>query len=92
MPTRYPRIAVTRDPELDAALERAGAYLGGKPAASLVRELALRGAKALEEEDSERQVGIEGLIRLSSREDDLIDWDVLARVDELAWGLPPDDR
>lgn len=47
MATKHPRIAVTRDPELDAALRRAGAALGERPAATLVRELALRGAANL---------------------------------------------
>jgi hypothetical protein len=45
--TKHPRIAVTRDPELDAALRRAGATLGDRPAATLVRDLALRGAASL---------------------------------------------
>ena len=39
--------AVVRDPDLDAALRRAAALLGDKPAATLVRELALRGADAI---------------------------------------------
>ena len=48
MPTKHPRIALTRDPELDAALEAAAAILGpSKPAAALARELLLRGAKAV---------------------------------------------
>jgi hypothetical protein len=48
MPTRHPRVALTRDPEVDAALQAAGAVLGpSKPAATLARELLLRGAKAV---------------------------------------------
>ncbi len=43
--TKHRRIAVVRDPDLDAALHRAAALLGDKPAATLVRELALRGAR-----------------------------------------------
>jgi hypothetical protein len=52
VPTKHPRIAVTRDPELDAALKAAAPILGrSKPASALVRELALRGAKAVVDED-----------------------------------------
>jgi hypothetical protein len=48
MPTKHARIALTRDPELDAALKAAAAALGGsQPAATLARELVLRGAKAV---------------------------------------------
>ncbi|MBA3436846.1 MAG: hypothetical protein H0U14_02470 [Thermoleophilaceae bacterium] len=55
MPTAHPRIAITRDPELAAALDRAGDLLGRDvPAARLVRDLALRGARALETDDAER--------------------------------------
>lgn len=38
---------MTRDPELDGALRRATMALGKRPAATLVRELALRGAADL---------------------------------------------
>lgn len=48
MPTSHPRIALTRDPELDAALRRAKLLLGeSKPTATLARELILRGAREL---------------------------------------------
>lgn len=48
MPTAYPRIALTRDPELDEALRRAKPLLGkDKPVAALARELILRGAREL---------------------------------------------
>lgn len=48
MPTKHDRIAITRDPEVDAALKSAGAVLGpSKPAATLARELLLRGAQAV---------------------------------------------
>jgi hypothetical protein len=48
MPTVHPRLALTRDPELDAAL-RAGASLLGpsKPTSRVARELILRGARDL---------------------------------------------
>ncbi len=48
MPTVYPRIALTRDPELEDALRRARPLLGErKPTATLARELILRGAREL---------------------------------------------
>jgi hypothetical protein len=48
LPTKHPRIALTRDPEVDAALKSAAPVLGpSKPAATLARELLLRGAKAV---------------------------------------------
>ena len=55
MPTKHDRIAITRDPEVDAALKSAGAVLGpSKPAATLARELLLRGARAvLDDPDAE---------------------------------------
>jgi hypothetical protein len=49
MPTSHPRIALTRDPELDEALRRAKPLLGeSKPTATLARELILRGARELQ--------------------------------------------
>jgi hypothetical protein len=46
--TVHPRIALTRDPELDEALRRARPLLGErKPTAALARELILRGAREL---------------------------------------------
>jgi hypothetical protein len=48
VPTKHARIALTRDPELDAALKAAARVLGpSKPTASLARELVLLGAKTL---------------------------------------------
>jgi hypothetical protein len=46
MSTIHPRIALTRDPELDEALRRTRPLLGeAKPTATLARELILRGAR-----------------------------------------------
>jgi hypothetical protein len=48
MPTKHPRIAITRDPEVERALEAAARVLGpSKPEATLARELVLRGARAV---------------------------------------------
>ena len=44
----HPRIALTRDPELDEALRRATPLLGAStPTARIARELILRGAREL---------------------------------------------
>ena len=52
MPTKHARIALIRDPEVDAALRSADRVLGpGKPAATLARELILRGAESMRDED-----------------------------------------
>lgn len=71
---------MTEDPELADALARAERYLGPGPKAGIVRELVLRGADQLEQE---RSKALEGLIRLSLRQDDLLDWDVLERIEEI---------
>lgn len=47
MPTVHPRLALTRDPELDDALRRAALLLGDMPAATVARKLILRGAQDL---------------------------------------------
>lgn len=48
VPTAHPRIALTKDAELDDALRRAKPLLGeGKSTAALARELILRGARQL---------------------------------------------
>ena len=86
MPTKYPRISVTNDRELAEALDRVAPHFQGTPMARMVRELALRGADALEQEEAERKAALERLATLSTERGDLIDWDVLERVRGLAWG------
>jgi hypothetical protein len=52
MPTSHPRLALVRDPELDAALRRAARVLGpDKPLAAVARELILRGADQITPKD-----------------------------------------
>jgi hypothetical protein len=55
MPTIHPRIALTRDPELDEALRVGASVLGSsQPTSRVARELILRGAKdLLDNSDSE---------------------------------------
>jgi hypothetical protein len=48
VPTTHRRLALTRDPELDAALHRGAELLGnGRPDSAIARDLILRGAEAL---------------------------------------------
>jgi hypothetical protein len=48
MTTVHPRIALTRDPELDEALRVGASVLGGsRPTSRVARELILRGARDL---------------------------------------------
>lgn len=91
MPTRYRRIGVTRDPELDRALERAAPLLGDQPVAAQLRALAIRGVEALEDDERKRREAIERLISLSVNREPLIDWDILERIEELTSDLPVDD-
>jgi hypothetical protein len=89
MPTKHPRIALTRDPEIDAALKAAAPVLGpSKPAATLARELVLRGAQAVMDDPSaalDRYLNDRGGVRratISTKE-------ALAIADELRKRIPP---
>jgi hypothetical protein len=62
MPSKKPRIAVTSDPELEEALERVRAVTGTDEAeATLVRRLAVEGARAELEASRERRSAVEAL-------------------------------
>jgi hypothetical protein len=76
MPTVFPRIQVTVDRDLAAAL----AEFGGPSRSRAVRELALRGARALREEQSRRQEAIEFLRQLDAGEDARFDFSVSAEL------------
>ncbi len=76
MPETSSRVQVTLDPELRAAL----AEFGGRSRSRAVRDLALRGAQALREEQHSRQEAIEFLRQLDSREDDRYDFSVSAEL------------
>lgn len=74
MPTSHPRIAVTEDPELTAAIVGARARLGGsRSKASLVRDLALRGWQELAAQDERRRDAADELIAIV--EEGMLDWD-----------------
>lgn len=91
MPSPHPRIAIVRDPELDQALEAASAVLGrGLKPATLVRELALRGARDVVAADGRRAGQVEELIAWSTGGMPGTDREILDQVEELAAGLHDD--
>jgi hypothetical protein len=91
MATRFDRIAVTKDPALAAALDRATALAGaGKPAATLVHDLAIRGADALVEEERRRTQQLAWAAKVTTSPQTPWDPEVVERIDELAWGVTPE--
>jgi hypothetical protein len=86
MPTPHKRIPVTQDPELSEALHRVAPFYPETAPARLVHDLAVKGAEAVVEERRVADDAIEQLIAFSTARTGLIDWDVLDRIDELAWG------
>lgn len=85
MPTSHPRIAVTRDPELDAAIEKANSLVDvNVPTARLVRDLAVRGALALEAEDVRRRLRRRAFAERVASDSPPWDQTVLERVEDLS--------
>ena len=89
MASKHPRIAVVRDPELDAALAKARAILGDVKPATLVHDLAIRGAEELASRLERQQEAVRELTEWARTRTGL-DWDVLADVERLAWEEPDD--
>ena len=90
MATRFGRIAVTKDPALAAALDRATPLVGaGKPAATLVHDLAIRGAEALVEEERRRTQQLAWVAEVTTSPQTPWDPELVERIDELAWGVTP---
>jgi hypothetical protein len=90
MPTDRPRIQVTEDRELRAALRAAAPHLpAGLPRSRQVRELAIVGARHLigeEPEDARRQELLEELARGFEEPGTAgVDWDVLRDARHRAW-------
>ena len=90
MPTHRDRIAVTKDPELAGALESVAALVpeGVKPA-TLVRDLAVRGADALLADARADDAALEALIARSTADDPGFDRELLSDIDREAWNLEP---
>jgi hypothetical protein len=78
VPATSPRIQVTVDPELDAALSE---FAGSSRSRSrAVRDLAVRGAEALREEKRRRHDAVQLLQRIAAGEDDRFDFSVSAEL------------
>ncbi len=84
MPTKHPRIAVTKGAELEAALARVRSEFAGVPEARVVRDLAIRGAEAIAADEERRLALTEKLIEWSTSPDG-IDREALRSVRETAW-------
>lgn len=86
MPTRFGRIPVTKDQALAEALGRVAPLVEpNRPTATLVHDLAIRGAEAVLAERQQDVESIERLIERSTSTDPGFDLDVARRIDELAW-------
>jgi hypothetical protein len=84
MPTKHERIAVVKDQELREALDSvAPLFEGPRSAASLVHELAIRGAQALRDDAERRNELLRELADWSTSGEPPWDPSVLARIDEL---------
>ncbi|MGH3048906.1 MAG: hypothetical protein ACRET2_08250 [Steroidobacteraceae bacterium] len=86
MPTRHPRIAVTKDETLAEALSSVAALFPAKAAATVVHDLAVKGAEAMLDEQRGREDAFGRLAALSTERSETLDWDILEQIDELAWG------
>ena len=83
MPTKHPRIAVTKDEELAEALARLESHFDGTPTATIVHDLAIRGADAFLADEERKREAIRRLIEWSTGPD--MDREFLLRVRETAW-------
>jgi hypothetical protein len=90
LPTHHPRIQVTEDRELGAALRAAAPYLpAGLPRSRQVRDLAIAGARHLSGEaadDDKRQTLLEQLAQsFEEPETAGVDWEQLREGKRRAW-------
>ena len=85
MPTKHERIGVVKDEALIEALESVAPLVGvATPAATVVHDLAIRGARALRDDAARRNELLRELAAWSTGDDPPWDRDVLARIDELS--------
>lgn len=90
--TRFDRIPVTKDLALAEALDRVRPLIGaGKPTATLVHDLAIRGADALLEEKQGRAKQLAWVAEVTTSGEPPWDREIMERIDELAWGISPQD-
>jgi len=81
MPSKHPRIAVTADPELGHALERVRAATGTLEAdATLVRRLAVEGAKVELQAGRGRRAAAEALLAVMDSGGFDLDLDAIDRL------------
>jgi hypothetical protein len=89
MPSKHPRIAVTVDPELGDALERVRVATGTQEAdATLVRRLAVEGARAELDARRGRRAAAEALLAAMDRGAFELDLDAIDRLNEPADSPP----
>ncbi len=89
VPTRHPRISVTNDPALDEAITRARTWMNGAPEATIVHDLAIRGAEAMTQDETLRREALERLTDWATDTGSSLDRETLLRIDELAWRREP---
>ena len=85
VPTRHPRISVTNDPALDEAITRARIWMNGAPDATIVHDLAIRGAEALAADEDRRRESLDRLARLVTDPGSDLDREALLNVRQTAW-------
>ncbi len=70
MPTKHPRIAIVEDDELSASLAEVSSLVdSGVSKARLVRDLAIKGAQRMLDEERDRREALEWLVWWSTSED-----------------------
>jgi hypothetical protein len=85
MASRYSRIQVPRDPELQEAIAAGRDHVGpGAPASQVVRALALRGAAALRDDEDAARRSADFLVAVAEGRSGL-DLEVLRTARERAW-------
>lgn len=87
MASRHPRVQVSRDPELERAIKHGRAVMGGPsmPTSRVVRELALRGAEALDSDRAATQRAVDFAISVADGTSGL-DLASLRSARDRAWG------
>jgi len=85
MASRHPRIQVSRDPDLERAIKRGRTALGSSaPASRVVRELALRGAEAFEQDEAATQRAADFAVSVAD-ETSGFDFEALKTARDRAW-------